>query len=205
MREIIISPDFFEQEPVKKMGEKHLVWYIKLSQRADDNGVVIPNETKTYEYLEMLGAVKCVVVGGNKFYVLFWYEAKPQKKPILFIPQDEVDEIIEREKFHRKGSKKRKLRAAIKKVEHLFKDSEYYDVVNFIKAFSDDELYKQCDLPYYHARIKNWSESKNVKLISWIAQARNFMLSDANNNKLKLNKNTTINDEQSTHSKPIWR
>lgn len=69
--------------------------------------------------------------------------------------------------------------------DHLFSESKFFDFKKFEAAFSGTE-YELCDLEYYHQRIQNWANSKAVKKKDWIATARNFMLGDKAEGKLKL-------------------
>lgn len=204
MKDIIISPDFFNNPITKELGDKSLKWYIQLCQRADDNGVLQPNTNTFYKYLESIKAAQFVEYDGYSYCVLFWFfPAKESKVPFLLIPQDMADEIIQKNKFFRKASKKRKMSNAVKRAKCLFENSEYYDVVKFVEAFSKDETYGMCDLPYYHEKMKNWAQSIGMERVDWIAQARNFMLNDANRKQLKLNTNTIKDGEQG--NKPVWR
>lgn len=72
-----------------------------------------------------------------------------------------------------------------KQTDHLFKDSEFINVELFEDQFAGTD-YEYCDLKIYHEKVKNWSASKGVKRIDWIATARNFMLGDKEKNKLIL-------------------
>lgn len=96
-------------------------------------------------------------------------------------------------------TKKEKLIKTVreKKADQLFKDSEYFDIEKFKSAFTETE-YENCDLDYYYNRMKNWAESKGIRRKDWIAQARNFMLGDADKNELRLKKNIPNNERQST-------
>ena len=85
-----------------------------------------------------------------------------------------------------KVSKKQKLKSAITAPrDHLFTESEFFDFEKFEAEYKGTE-YENCDLKYYHGRVANWSAGKGQKRKDWIATARNFMLGDAGENKLKL-------------------
>lgn len=85
-----------------------------------------------------------------------------------------------------KVSKKQKLKNAITApVDHLFSESEFFDFEKFEAEFKGTD-YENCDLKYYHGRVANWSKGSGKKRKDWIATARNFMLGDAGENKLKL-------------------
>jgi len=87
-----------------------------------------------------------------------------------------------------KASKKNSVGAAIlarARADHRFQDSEFFNFAMFEAEFAGTD-YAHCDLKYYYNRMKNWADSKGIKRKDWIAQARNFMLGDAEENKLKL-------------------
>jgi len=89
-----------------------------------------------------------------------------------------------------KGSKKALLHANVgarARGAHLFTDSEYYDQAQFEEAFANTE-YAHCDLKYYYNRMKNWAASRSEKKVDWLATARNFMLGDSADGKLRLKK-----------------
>ena len=69
----------------------------------------------------------------------------------------------------------------------LFEESPVANFIDFRKAFNDSDYeQKNVDFQFYYERVKNWSASKNAKKVNWIATARNFMLSDAQDGKLKI-------------------
>lgn len=89
------------------------------------------------------------------------------------------------------------------KTDHLFNDSPYYDFEKFEQALSNDKNYGVCDLRYYFERMKNWAASKQVKRKDWLAQARNFMLGDAKEGKLKLKLGVNL-EGNGTATGPNW-
>lgn len=66
----------------------------------------------------------------------------------------------------------------------LFPDSKYYQWEVFQTFFSAPE-YAQVDLYYYWQVIADWSRSGGNKKRDWIATARNWIRSDAKDEKLK--------------------
>ena len=81
---------------------------------------------------------------------------------------------------------------------HLFSESGFCNFEKFESAFIGTD-YEVADLRLYFELVKNWSESKGAKKLDWIATARNFMLSDLKENKLKY-KNGTTSKQQSAIS-----
>lgn len=67
--------------------------------------------------------------------------------------------------------------------EILFRDSDFFDEVKF-KA-SIGEKYLKYDLDFYYLSVLNWSDKGNER-IDWLATARNFILKDIRDNKVKL-------------------
>ncbi len=65
----------------------------------------------------------------------------------------------------------------------LFRNSSVANFDDF-KSFFQKEADAGVDIYHYFEVTKNWSEAKGVKRKSWIAQARNIMLSDKNKGKL---------------------
>ena len=76
----------------------------------------------------------------------------------------------------------------------LFKNDELYIFNNFKEKFLGSK-YENADLEYYHECVKNWADSSGAKKRDWAATARNFMLRDFKDNKLKT-KNKIISNEQ---------
>ena len=76
-----------------------------------------------------------------------------------------------------------------KNIPHLFINSEFIDLDKFKNQFIGTK-YDVCDLEYYYEAVKNWSDSAGAKKIDWIATAKNFMLKDSQENKLKLKDGT---------------
>ncbi len=73
------------------------------------------------------------------------------------------------------------------KGKHLFSNSEYYDLQKFIIEIETNEKYLPFDCEFYHESVKNWSAEGNMKK-DWIATARNWMLRDVKDGKVKLKK-----------------
>ena len=61
-----------------------------------------------------------------------------------------------------------------KKGQHLFRNSDYYDIEKFKEAFYANPKYKDFDYEYYYESVLNWSEGKGAMKKDWIATARNF-------------------------------
>lgn len=72
-----------------------------------------------------------------------------------------------------------------KEKKHLFVDSEFFELENFIAEMEKDEKYHPFDFNYYHESLKNWSADGNAK-INWITTAKNWMLRDLKDKKPKL-------------------
>lgn len=95
-----------------------------------------------------------------------------------------------------KKSEKPKKAALDKPQNCLFEDSPVANFMEFRKAFNDSDYeQKNVDFQFYYERVKNWSASKNAKKVNWIATARNFMLSDAQDGKLKILKVKNLSTE----------
>ena len=78
----------------------------------------------------------------------------------------------------------------------LFKNDPLYDFINFEKCFLNSK-YENADLEFYYESVKNWADSNGTKKKDWSATARNFMLRDLKDNKLRLKNGTrTITDEE---------
>lgn len=67
----------------------------------------------------------------------------------------------------------------------LFADSKFFNFDAFKAALEKDGKYAGADFEYYYECIKNWSASKGAKKYDWIATARNWILSDFRDGKLK--------------------
>ena len=67
----------------------------------------------------------------------------------------------------------------------LFKNDKLYNFDNFKKSFINSK-YENADLEFYHEAVMNWADSNGTKKKDWAATARNFMLRDLKDNKLKL-------------------
>ena len=83
---------------------------------------------------------------------------------------------------------------------HLFSESEFSDFTKFQSAFTGTD-YEVADLRLYFELVKNWSESKGAKKMDWIATARNFMLGDLKENKLKYKDGTTQKQQSAISDK----
>ncbi len=70
---------------------------------------------------------------------------------------------------------------------HLFINSEYFDLQKFIIAIDKNEKYLPFDCEYYHECLINWSAEGKMKK-DWIATARTWMLRDVKDSKPKLKK-----------------
>lgn len=68
----------------------------------------------------------------------------------------------------------------IRKGNHLFSNSDYYDNQKFEKAFYSNPKYKEFDCDHYYEAVKNWSASKGEMRKDWIATAYNFVKRDSN-------------------------
>ena len=81
-----------------------------------------------------------------------------------------------------------------KNTNRMFKNDDLYLFINFKKQFVNTK-YENADLEYYHECVKNWADSKGIKKKDWAATARNFMLRDLKDGKLKTI-NKIISNEQ---------
>jgi hypothetical protein len=81
-----------------------------------------------------------------------------------------------------------------KNTNRMFKNDDLYLFINFKKQFLNTK-YENADLEYYHECVKNWADSKGIKKKDWAATARNFMLRDLKDGKLKTI-NKIISNEQ---------
>lgn len=77
-----------------------------------------------------------------------------------------------------------------KKTDTLFRESQFFDKVLFRSMF-DGTDYELADLDYYHEVILNWSDGKGMKRKDWIATAKNWILKDKQDKKLRLRHGTT--------------
>ena len=97
--------------------------------------------------------------------------------------------------LNKRKEKKSKVNKTISKdTNRMFKADALYKFENFKKYFIDSK-YKNADLEYYHECVKNWADSKGIKKKDWAATARNFMLRDLKEGKLKTS-NKIISNEQ---------
>jgi hypothetical protein len=71
-----------------------------------------------------------------------------------------------------------------KRGSHEFKNSPISTIETFRAAFQETK-YQVADLDYYFEAVSSWAESKGARRMDWIAQARNFMIRDLKENKLK--------------------
>ena len=103
-------------------------------------------------------------------------------------------------KVNKRKENKSKLNKSISKDTNtglrLFKNDPLYDFINFEKCFLNSK-YESADLEFYYESVKNWADSNGTKKKDWSATARNFMLRDLKDNKLRLKNGTrTITDEE---------
>lgn len=66
----------------------------------------------------------------------------------------------------------------------LFEDSKFYDFEKFKAQFSEPE-FSDIDLLHYYNRVKFWSGSNGQKKCDWIQTAKNWMMADEENGKLR--------------------
>ena len=67
----------------------------------------------------------------------------------------------------------------------LFSNSKFADFDKFRSEIEKAEKYAGADIEYYYECVKNWSDAKGVKREDWIATAKNWMLRDFNEGKLR--------------------
>lgn len=69
----------------------------------------------------------------------------------------------------------------------LFIDSPISDFSVFVKELSgySKGKYKDADMNFYFEAVKNWSESRNKRMINWTATSAGFMIRDIHDNKFK--------------------
>lgn len=87
-------------------------------------------------------------------------------------PSEEI-EIKEKES---KGTRERSC---------LFSNSKFADFDKFRSEIEKAGKYAGADIEYYYECVKNWSDAKGVKREDWIATAKNWMLRDFNEGKLR--------------------
>ena len=90
-----------------------------------------------------------------------------------------------------KGKEKEKGTGA----KHLFSESEFYNFDKFELQFIGTE-YESADLRFYYEAVKNWSASGGNTKVDWIATARNFIIKDIHDKKLKLQHGATTKTPQ---------
>lgn len=93
------------------------------------------------------------------------------KEQTLF---EKEDNIIEKEKSE-----------SVRERLCLFINSKFADFDKFKAQIEKDPEYIGADIRYYYECVKNWSASKAVKRNDWIATAKNWMLRDFHEGKLK--------------------
>lgn len=86
-----------------------------------------------------------------------------------------------------------------KNTNRLFKNDDLYIFSNFKKTFQNSK-YENADLEYYYESVKNWADSKGAVKKDWAATARNFMLRDLKDGKLKT-VNKIMSNEQYEYQK----
>jgi hypothetical protein len=99
-----------------------------------------------------------------------------------------IEEKRREEKSKEKENKKREENK--KPSEHPFSLSPYFDFNVF--SSSIDEKYHKYDLAYYHESAKNYSLSKGVRYVDWLAAIRNWMIRDIKDNNPRLRKPTAL-------------
>jgi len=72
----------------------------------------------------------------------------------------------------------------IVKGNHLFENSEFYDIEKFRTQIESNPKYEKYDIEHYYEVVKNWSANGKIKK-DWIATARNMMLNDLKDCKAK--------------------
>lgn len=75
----------------------------------------------------------------------------------------------------------------------LFANCVWADMNKFIDYFKSQPGMENVDLVYYYHSVSDWSDSKNMKRTArgWLATVRQFMRSDNEKGKLKLNKSAS--------------
>lgn len=71
-----------------------------------------------------------------------------------------------------------------KKGAHLFKNSEYYDLITFSEKFTDQKFH-DVDIMSYHEDLILWSDSGGNKKTDWIATAKSWIKRDREKGQLK--------------------
>ena len=123
------------------------------------------------------------------------------KNPSLFSEtQKSLNDSVSVNDSISKNKNESKNKSVSKTQPHLFSESEFCDFGKFESAFIGTD-YEVADLRLYFELVKNWSESKGAKKLDWIATARNFMLSDLKENKLKYKNGTTSNQQSAISDK----
>ena len=75
-----------------------------------------------------------------------------------------------------------------------FKNDSLYEFNNFKEKFKKTK-YEHADLEFYFEAVKNWADSNGAEKRDWAATARNFMLRDLKDGKLKTTTKILTNDE----------
>lgn len=92
---------------------------------------------------------------------------------------------IENESSQQKQSEIFNVPKRIEDKKCLFKNSSVAKWEDF-KTFFNEEINAGVDVYYYYEITKNWSEGKGKMRKSWIAQAKNIILRDKKDNKVKM-------------------
>lgn len=92
--------------------------------------------------------------------------------PSLF-PEDEIPELSAKAKKPKEKSSAKKEKVG----KHLFADSEFIDLQNFLAAFKPED-FPNVDLALYYEKIRDWSAANGEKKADWIATARNWIRRD---------------------------
>lgn len=116
---------------------------------------------------------------------------KPSEKPNIAADQDgglfsEDSDFIENPLNEKNTDvQKRKVaRGTSEPASCLFANSRFVKYEDFAAQFEGKEEFAQVDIYYYYNAVSDWSAQRGKKMKDWIATARNFMRSDAENNKL---------------------
>lgn len=90
-----------------------------------------------------------------------------------------------------------------KEKNHLFKNSEFFDIEKFRAKFST-EISAGVDVDHYYHSVLNWSEAGGKKKINWISTAKNFMLGDKKSGKLMMLTSSKIKLQDTAEMVATW-
>lgn len=71
-----------------------------------------------------------------------------------------------------------------KVIEHLFRDSPFFDFSKFLAQFPEPR-YGEVNLEHYYHAAADWSAENGKKKVDWIAAVRRWIREDANKGQLK--------------------